>query len=456
MPFPGQKNVASLTPDMLYNSTRYQVLNSVSRAMRFAFASYFLKIISPHSSNGPNATKKFLAILAIVFVCIAVNWSASAAQTDYELSVGDVITFDILDDPDLPVTLTIGDNGKAQFPIMGGIEIAGHSLSHAIELVRAEYRNRQILVDPKIAISISSFRPLFVLGEVRNPGSYPFIAGLTVEQAVGLAGGTQTTTSNPADRILTQAKLRGEIESSEAGIIHEAVYTARLIAQLAGREDINLEEVPEAARPFLKDAPLEAIIEIEKRILKTDLANFNTQLDILTDGVAEAEKGLKLLDDLAEQQKVVLQSIKEDLKRINSLRKSGLNTQAEVLRGERAETSEKSRLTEIFGEMSRARREFGSLKLELAKLKADREKDLLQKLQDRHLAIEQLMVSRRTSQQQLILVSSIATEEKKQVQAIVFSYEVRRTSKGKLSTMPATALTELTPGDVVIVTIASI
>jgi protein involved in polysaccharide export with SLBB domain len=407
------------------------------------------------SPAGPTRLKRIFTILLLALLCISVGWPAHAVQNNYELSIGDVITFDILDDAEIPVTLTIGDNGQAQFPVMGGVEIAGHSLSDAIEIVRAEYRNRQILLDPKISISISAFRPLFVLGEVRNPGSYPFFAGLTVEQAVGLAGGTQTITSNPADRIITQARLRGDIESSEAGIIHDAVYSARLVAQLAGRKEINLEDAPKAARAFLKDAPLEAILEIEKRILKTDQANFNTQVDILTNGIAEAEKGLKLLDDLAEQQKLALQSIKDDLERINSLRKSGLNTQAEVLRAERAETSEKTRLIEIFGEMSRARREFGSLKLELARLKADREKDLLQILQERQLAIEQLMVSRRSAQQQLILISSIAVDEKKQAQTIAFSYEVRRTSKGKTNNIPATTLTELSPGDVVIVTIAS-
>jgi polysaccharide biosynthesis/export protein ExoF len=419
--------------------------------MKFAVLPCFSKKIGLHSRIRRIGLKQSFAFLLFVLSLNAVAWPALAAPNTYEISVGDVITFDILDDADVPVTLAVDDNGQAQFPVVGGVEIAGHSVSDAIDIVRTEYRNRQILLDPKISISISSFRPLFVLGEVRLPGSYPFYVGLTVEQAIGLAGGTQTVTTNPADRVITQARLRGEIESTEAGIIHEAVYSARLVAQLAGLKEFNLADAPEAARSFLKGPSLETIVEIEKRILTTDQANFDSQVEILTNGIAEAQKGLQLLGDLAEQQKSALQSIKEDLARITSLRKSGLNTQAEVMRGERAETAEKTRLIEIFGEMSRARREFGALKLDLAKLEADREKDLLQKLQERQLTIEQLLVSRRSSQQQLFLVSSAAVVESQKQQSVVFSYEVRRTSKGNTNSITATPLTQLMPGDVLIV-----
>ena len=421
-------------------------------------------------TNSPDETMKidrFLSMISVAFArltllafiffcCTQFEPSALAGQKTFKLAAGDTINFDLLDDTEIPAVLTIGDDGQAQFPLIGGVQIAGFDIAGAIEVVDKEYRNRQIFLAPKFSLSIAALRPLFVLGEVRNPGSFPFSFGMTVEKAVGLAGGTPLLTADPAQGILTQARLRGDIDSAEGEITHEAVYAARLAAELAGREDVNLADAPEIARPFLKDAPVAAIVDIEKRILKTEQANFRNQLAILEEGVSEAEKGMKLLDDLAAQQQVVLQKIGKDLERINALRKSGLNTQNEVTQAERNESSEKARLIEIFGEMSRSRREFGSLKLDLARLKSDREKDILKQLQDRQFAIEKLINTRRSAQQQLVLLASALSGQKDQEQTKSYSYEVRRTSNGTTSRIEVTSLSELEPGDVVIVTIANI
>src|SRR3546814_17203497 len=45
------------------------------------------------------------------------------------------------------------------------------------------------LIDPKVSIQVSNYRPFYILGEVKSPGGYPFVNGMTVVQAVALAGG---------------------------------------------------------------------------------------------------------------------------------------------------------------------------------------------------------------------------------------------------------------------------
>jgi polysaccharide biosynthesis/export protein ExoF len=423
--------------------------------MNLDLAPLEIKKIGPCYLTCPfSMTRSFVtALLAIALLAMAVP--ALAGQIVYNLSAGDAVTFDILDDTDPPITLTIDDSGHAQFPIIGAVEIAGHSLPDAIIAVRKEYQDRQIYLDPKFSLFVSTFRPIFVLGQVRNPGSFPFSFGLTVEKAVGLAGGPPILTNDVASAIIAQAKLQGDVEAAEGEIVHEAVYAARLVAELNGRDEIDLADAPEAAGKILKDAPVEAVVEIEKRILKTEQTNFNNQVTILTQGVAEAKKGLQLLDDLAQQQEVVLKTISKDLERISTLRKSGLNTENEVSQGERNESSEKARLIEIYGEMSRSRREFGSLELDLAKLKADRERDLLKQLQDRQFAIEKLLKDRSSAQQQLYLMASVVIDAKKQTLSRTYAYELRRTSNGTTSTVPATGLTELEPGDVIVTSIAT-
>ena len=48
---------------------------------------------------------------------------------------------------------------------------------------------KNYLVNPHVNLQVMNYRPFFILGEVKNPGSYSFINGMTVVNAVALAGG---------------------------------------------------------------------------------------------------------------------------------------------------------------------------------------------------------------------------------------------------------------------------
>lgn len=43
--------------------------------------------------------------------------------------------------------------------------------------------------DPKATAEVVTYRPIFVLGEVKKAGQFPFVTGITVEMAVAIAEG---------------------------------------------------------------------------------------------------------------------------------------------------------------------------------------------------------------------------------------------------------------------------
>ena len=45
------------------------------------------------------------------------------------------------------------------------------------------------LNDPRVNAEVLNFRPYYILGEVQEPGEYPYNSGLTVMNAVATAGG---------------------------------------------------------------------------------------------------------------------------------------------------------------------------------------------------------------------------------------------------------------------------
>jgi len=379
-----------------------------------------------------------------------------AKVDDYRLSPGDAVSFDFLDDAEIPVTLTVTSDGDIQFPLIGSTTVVGLTIGEVREKVRNSYISHDIIKDPKIAINITTFRPIFVLGEVKNPGSFAFSPGLSVEQAVGLAGGTQTDQTNPADRVVARARLRGDIEGTQAEIVHEAVYAARLRAQLDGRAKVDLKDVPDIARSYVQNTSIRSVIEIEQKILDTDLATSKSQVDILSEGVAEAEGGLQILAELEKTQKEVVESNKNDFVRVDSLRKRELNTIAEWLRAKTSMSNEKARLLEVYSQMSTSRRELGNLRLELAKLQADRVKDILVKLQERDVAIKKLIAQRHSSEEQYFLMMATTGQEAQANSKITFAYQIRRMINGRKQGINAQSTSEVLPGDVVIVAIAGI
>ena len=47
----------------------------------------------------------------------------------------------------------------------------------------------ELTKNPKVTVEVSTYRPFFILGEVKKPGQYPYVNAMTVEAAVAIAEG---------------------------------------------------------------------------------------------------------------------------------------------------------------------------------------------------------------------------------------------------------------------------
>jgi polysaccharide biosynthesis/export protein len=56
-------------------------------------------------------------------------------------------------------------------------------------VVSAALVRAQLIRAPSVAVEVTVYRPIFVLGEVNHPGQYPYQPGMTVVTAVAVAGG---------------------------------------------------------------------------------------------------------------------------------------------------------------------------------------------------------------------------------------------------------------------------
>ena len=113
---------------------------------------------------------------------------AASSAAEYRLGEGDQIAIQVFDEPDLTLEATVSSRGGINYSYLGDVRVAGKTPgeleAHVTELLRDGY-----LINPSVNVSIVEFRPFFIGGEVRSPGSYPYQPGLTLDKAIALAGG---------------------------------------------------------------------------------------------------------------------------------------------------------------------------------------------------------------------------------------------------------------------------
>jgi polysaccharide export outer membrane protein len=82
----------------------------------------------------------------------------------------------------------LNDTGKLNYPFLGELTVKGLTLAELEQLITGGLKGAY-LVNPNVTVSIGEYRPFFVHGEVKKPGSFTFQPGLTLEQAIAMAGG---------------------------------------------------------------------------------------------------------------------------------------------------------------------------------------------------------------------------------------------------------------------------
>ena len=89
---------------------------------------------------------------------------------------------------DLTGQLKLGEDGRVNYAFVGKIYLQGLTLLEVEQEITERLRG-DYLLSPQVSVTMAEYRPFFIQGEVKNPGSYPYQSGLTVSRAILLAGG---------------------------------------------------------------------------------------------------------------------------------------------------------------------------------------------------------------------------------------------------------------------------
>lgn len=152
-------------------------------------------VVRPVSAKGPHAV--------------------AHADGPYLLDSGDQLRIFVYGQPNLSRVYKVDHNGNVMIPLIGVLRAQRKTTYQVAASVRARLGAKYVR-DPQVTVDIHENRPFFILGEVRTPGQYPYVNGMTVETAVAIAGGYTPRASNRNFRI--SRRVDGAVEVDKGSI----------------------------------------------------------------------------------------------------------------------------------------------------------------------------------------------------------------------------------------------
>jgi polysaccharide export outer membrane protein len=115
---------------------------------------------------------------------------------DYMVGSLDVLAVTVFGEPDLSRRYTVASDGTFDFPLIGRVKAGGLTLRQ-IEDALATRLSDGFLVNPQVSVEIAEYRSkgVFIMGEVRAPGSYPIKGNMSLIEVLALAGPTAAASS---------------------------------------------------------------------------------------------------------------------------------------------------------------------------------------------------------------------------------------------------------------------
>jgi len=144
-----------------------------------------------------------MAVAAVGTACATTTWAQVSDTTprgpvppggaidrssDYKLGAGDRMRIIVYGQQNLTGEYVLDGQGMLAFPLIGQVPAMGMTPAQLERAIVAKL-HPDYLRNPSVSVEVMTRRPFYIVGEVKNPGSYPYVSGMTVINAIALAGG---------------------------------------------------------------------------------------------------------------------------------------------------------------------------------------------------------------------------------------------------------------------------
>jgi protein involved in polysaccharide export with SLBB domain len=275
---------------------------------------------------------KPMIITALLLPILAVAWAENATAEDYQLGTGDKLRIKVQEWPDMSGEYFVSPAATVSLSMVGELQAGGKTTSELAKTICDRLQATAKLVGtPSCTVEVVGFRPFFVMGDVQKPGEYAYRPGLTVLQAVSVAGGYY----RPTD---TAFRLERDAISARGNILLRAKQAKELVAKIA-RLEAEQQNAKSISFPQELDAtagsPDAALMEDERRIFEANNSGLADTLATLDHAAKLYNQEVEAIEAQIASEKRQLAAVNEEFDSIQKLAEKGLTSLSRRLTLER-------------------------------------------------------------------------------------------------------------------------
>jgi polysaccharide biosynthesis/export protein len=107
----------------------------------------------------------------------------------YKIEVGDQVQVRFYRNPELDQLVVVRPDGYVSLPFVDDVMVVGKTPQEVDNDLTERYRGELAVPDVSVIVQGFGAQRFFIAGEVRSEGQHPYVGGLTLYQAIDLAGG---------------------------------------------------------------------------------------------------------------------------------------------------------------------------------------------------------------------------------------------------------------------------
>ena len=342
----------------------------------------------------------------------------------------------------------VSQSGSISIPMIGEMQVGDKTVDDISADIGEKLKQiTGLAVAPTASVEVVKYPMIYVSGAVEKPSELEFKPGLTVKQAIAMAGGRERRANQTGDSSeAQQISYAGEVSRMELQLKQLGARKARLMAELNDQTAIVFP-------PEIKAAPegsaVALIMTSEVDLFNARAAALRQQLDAAGDLETLLRNEINILDEKMSSQDEQVKIAQDELSDISKLVDTKILT-----------TSRKTSLERIVAEMQagkldlvvasmQAKQKLSETERDALNLQGQRKTEAGQQLQTTEAEIEDTKLKRNTTLQ-LLQISGASLSRSQTTKALdlqPLEYWITR-SGSEADAIKASEATELQPGDV--------
>lgn len=398
------------------------------------------------------------AIAISLALPLAILTTIARATEAYMIQTGDTIELAAASVPELRTRSTVGIDGHITLPLVGAVRATGLTAPELQDTVRREMaskvlrrksddgRDISVMIAPdEVTVVIAEYRPIYVNGDVSQPGQQAYRPGMSARQAIALAGGLDVMRFRAQNPLLEEADFRASYDENWTRFAEQQARILRLKAELASAQKIDAAS--------LNDTPISA--DVAERIVDNANAQLATRNSLhrkdkeyLTAAIAREDERIAALSEQQEKEKAGADADKEEMERVQELFDRKTVPITRLIETRRSILLSSTRYLQTMAQRGKSEQDRAELAAKLTKLSDQRRESILAELQAAEIELAATRSRLQAVGDKMIytgLVRSRLVRGKDAEPSIV----IHRKGPQGIQQLESTQDTELRPGDVI-------